>query len=58
MNQQVLAAPIAELPVRLASDPLGGPVTVMIGRVFAAHAAAGAARTSALPEIVATDAQR
>ena len=57
-DQQVLAAPIAALPARLASGPLGGPVTVMIGRVFAAHAAAGATRTPALPETVATDAQR
>jgi len=36
-DQQVLAAPIAELPARLAATPLGGPVTVMIGRVFAAN---------------------
>ena len=38
-DQQVLAAPIGELPARLAVTPLGGPVTVMIGRVFAAEAA-------------------
>jgi uroporphyrin-III C-methyltransferase/precorrin-2 dehydrogenase/sirohydrochlorin ferrochelatase len=36
VDQQVLAAPVAELPARLAATPLGGPVTVMIGRVFAA----------------------
>ena len=36
-DQQVLAARIADLPARLAATPLGGPVTVMIGRVFAAQ---------------------
>jgi uroporphyrin-III C-methyltransferase/precorrin-2 dehydrogenase/sirohydrochlorin ferrochelatase len=34
-DQQVLTAPVADLPARLAEMPLGGPVTVMIGRVFA-----------------------
>jgi uroporphyrin-III C-methyltransferase/precorrin-2 dehydrogenase/sirohydrochlorin ferrochelatase len=58
MDQQVLASAIAELPARLASGPLGGPVTVMIGRVFAAHAAAGAARTPALPAVSTVDTAR
>jgi len=37
-DQQAISAPVAELPARLAATPLRGPVTVMIGRVFAAHA--------------------
>jgi uroporphyrin-III C-methyltransferase/precorrin-2 dehydrogenase/sirohydrochlorin ferrochelatase len=41
-DQQVLAVPVADLPGRLAATPLGGPVTVMIGRVFAAQAMAPA----------------
>jgi uroporphyrin-III C-methyltransferase/precorrin-2 dehydrogenase/sirohydrochlorin ferrochelatase len=39
-DQQVLAAPVGELPARLAAMPLSGPVTVMIGRVFAANLSA------------------
>ena len=33
-DQRVIAAPIADLPARLAAEPLSGPVVVMIGRVF------------------------
>jgi uroporphyrin-III C-methyltransferase/precorrin-2 dehydrogenase/sirohydrochlorin ferrochelatase len=39
-DQSVLAITVAELPARLASEPLAGPVTVMFGRVFARQAAA------------------
>jgi uroporphyrin-III C-methyltransferase/precorrin-2 dehydrogenase/sirohydrochlorin ferrochelatase len=34
-DQEIARAPIAELPARLAATPLSGPVTVMIGQVFA-----------------------
>jgi uroporphyrin-III C-methyltransferase/precorrin-2 dehydrogenase/sirohydrochlorin ferrochelatase len=39
-DQEVLAAPIAELPARLAAAPLDGPVIVMIGNVFSGHISA------------------
>ena len=42
-DQQVMATAVAELPRRLAAEPIGGPVTVMIGRVFATQAAVDAA---------------
>jgi uroporphyrin-III C-methyltransferase/precorrin-2 dehydrogenase/sirohydrochlorin ferrochelatase len=38
-DQQVMAAPIAELPTRLGSASLPGPVTVLIGRVLPAQLA-------------------
>jgi uroporphyrin-III C-methyltransferase/precorrin-2 dehydrogenase/sirohydrochlorin ferrochelatase len=34
-EEKRIAAPIADLPARLAADPLRGPVLVLIGRVFA-----------------------
>jgi uroporphyrin-III C-methyltransferase/precorrin-2 dehydrogenase/sirohydrochlorin ferrochelatase len=34
-DQQVIAGTIADLPQRLDAEPLGGPLIVMIGRVFA-----------------------
>jgi hypothetical protein len=37
----VLQATIADLPARLAAADIGGPVVVMIGRVFDRAAAAG-----------------
>jgi uroporphyrin-III C-methyltransferase/precorrin-2 dehydrogenase/sirohydrochlorin ferrochelatase len=36
-DERVIAAPIVELPGRLAAQPPTGPVVVMIGRVFADH---------------------
>jgi uroporphyrin-III C-methyltransferase/precorrin-2 dehydrogenase/sirohydrochlorin ferrochelatase len=39
-DQQTVSARIADLPARLAASPLDGPVTVMIGHVFAAELAA------------------
>jgi uroporphyrin-III C-methyltransferase / precorrin-2 dehydrogenase / sirohydrochlorin ferrochelatase len=36
-DERVIAAPIADLPVRLAAEPPSGPAVVMIGRVFAEH---------------------
>ena len=33
-DERMIAAPIADLPTRLATEPLSGPVVVMIGRVF------------------------
>jgi len=42
-DEAVIAATIADLPQRLAAATTGGPVVVMIGRVFA-RAAAGMAR--------------
>jgi uroporphyrin-III C-methyltransferase/precorrin-2 dehydrogenase/sirohydrochlorin ferrochelatase len=39
-DETVIAAPIADLPARLAAADPGGPVIVMIGRVFAERAAA------------------
>jgi uroporphyrin-III C-methyltransferase/precorrin-2 dehydrogenase/sirohydrochlorin ferrochelatase len=36
-DERVIAAPIADLPARLAAEPPSGPVVVMIGRVFAEH---------------------
>jgi uroporphyrin-III C-methyltransferase / precorrin-2 dehydrogenase / sirohydrochlorin ferrochelatase len=39
-DETVIAAPIAELPARLAAAAPGGPVIVMIGQVFAERAAA------------------
>jgi uroporphyrin-III C-methyltransferase/precorrin-2 dehydrogenase/sirohydrochlorin ferrochelatase len=40
-DERVIAATIADLPARLAAEPLSGPVVVMIGRVFADYVAAG-----------------
>ncbi|MPZ57371.1 MAG: uroporphyrinogen-III C-methyltransferase [Rhizobiales bacterium] len=57
-DQQVLAARVADLPARLAATPLAGPVTVMIGQVFAAHAAAGAIGTAASLRTVAAETSR
>ena len=37
-NQAAIAAPIGELPARLAQAALPGPVLVMLGRVFGEHA--------------------
>jgi uroporphyrin-III C-methyltransferase/precorrin-2 dehydrogenase/sirohydrochlorin ferrochelatase len=34
-DQEIVTSRVADLPARLAATPLGGPVTVMIGRVFA-----------------------
>jgi uroporphyrin-III C-methyltransferase/precorrin-2 dehydrogenase/sirohydrochlorin ferrochelatase len=39
-DQQVVSARVADLPARLAASPLDGPVTVMVGHVFAAELAA------------------
>ena len=36
-DERVIAAPIADLPARLAAEPPSGPVVVMIGHVFAEH---------------------
>jgi len=36
-DERVIAAPVVELPGRLAAQPPTGPVVVMIGRVFADH---------------------
>jgi uroporphyrin-III C-methyltransferase/precorrin-2 dehydrogenase/sirohydrochlorin ferrochelatase len=36
-DERVIAAPIADLPARLAAEPPSGPVVVMTGRVFAEH---------------------
>ena len=55
-DQQVLAAPVADLPARLAATPLGGPVTVMIGHVFAAQLAAGA-HAPVSPKVAASERQ-
>jgi len=43
-DETVIAATIADLPQRLAAAATGGPVVVMIGRVFARAAAAEVAR--------------
>jgi uroporphyrin-III C-methyltransferase / precorrin-2 dehydrogenase / sirohydrochlorin ferrochelatase len=42
-DERIIAATIADLPARLAAEPPSGPVVVLIGRVFADYAAAGAA---------------
>jgi uroporphyrin-III C-methyltransferase / precorrin-2 dehydrogenase / sirohydrochlorin ferrochelatase len=36
-DERVIAATIADLPVRLAAEPATGPVVVMMGRVFSNH---------------------
>ena len=36
-DERVIAAPIADLPARLVTEPPSGPVVAMIGRVFAEH---------------------
>jgi uroporphyrin-III C-methyltransferase/precorrin-2 dehydrogenase/sirohydrochlorin ferrochelatase len=36
-DERVIAAPIADLPARLAAEPPSGPVVAMIGRAFAEH---------------------
>jgi uroporphyrin-III C-methyltransferase/precorrin-2 dehydrogenase/sirohydrochlorin ferrochelatase len=36
-DERVIAAPIVDLPARLAAEPPSGPVVAMIGRVFADH---------------------
>ncbi len=38
-DERVIAGSIADLPAKLAAEAPGGPVIVMIGRVFAEHAA-------------------
>ena len=38
-DERVIACTIADLPVKLAAEAPAGPVVVMIGRVFAEHAA-------------------
>jgi siroheme synthase len=43
-GEVVVAATIAELAERLAAAKVSGPVVVMIGRVFTAHAAAATER--------------
>jgi uroporphyrin-III C-methyltransferase / precorrin-2 dehydrogenase / sirohydrochlorin ferrochelatase len=42
-DETVIRASIADLPQRLAATTVGGPVVVMIGRVFARAAAADVA---------------
>jgi uroporphyrin-III C-methyltransferase/precorrin-2 dehydrogenase/sirohydrochlorin ferrochelatase len=42
-DETVIRATVADLPQRLAAAAGGGPVVVMIGRVFARAAAAGMA---------------
>ena len=44
-EERVVAATIADLPARLATEPPSGPVVVMIGRVFADYVAAGRTAT-------------
>jgi uroporphyrin-III C-methyltransferase/precorrin-2 dehydrogenase/sirohydrochlorin ferrochelatase len=46
-EERVVAATIADLPARLAAEPLSGPVVVMIGRVFAEYVQAAAGIGSA-----------
>jgi uroporphyrin-III C-methyltransferase/precorrin-2 dehydrogenase/sirohydrochlorin ferrochelatase len=46
-DQQVIASAISELPQQLAATPLPGPVTVMIGRVFATRSGLLSSRASA-----------
>jgi uroporphyrin-III C-methyltransferase/precorrin-2 dehydrogenase/sirohydrochlorin ferrochelatase len=41
-DERVIAATIADLPVRLAAEPPSGPVVVMIGRAFAEYVEAAA----------------
>jgi uroporphyrin-III C-methyltransferase/precorrin-2 dehydrogenase/sirohydrochlorin ferrochelatase len=41
-DERVIAATIANLPARLAAEPLSGPVIVMIGRALADYVAAAA----------------
>jgi len=47
-DERVIAATIADLPGRLAADPLAGPVVVMIGRVFK-HLQGGANEAAMAP---------
>ncbi len=47
-DERVIAAPIADLPERLATERLAGPVVVMIGRVFD-HRQSGAAESDLRP---------
>jgi uroporphyrin-III C-methyltransferase / precorrin-2 dehydrogenase / sirohydrochlorin ferrochelatase len=47
-DQRVIAATIADLPGRLAAEPLAGPVVVMIGRVFE-HLQGGANEAAMAP---------
>jgi uroporphyrin-III C-methyltransferase/precorrin-2 dehydrogenase/sirohydrochlorin ferrochelatase len=51
-DQQVLTAPVAELPARLAARPLPGPVTVMIGRVFAERNLSAVVPAQTSPSVV------
>jgi uroporphyrin-III C-methyltransferase / precorrin-2 dehydrogenase / sirohydrochlorin ferrochelatase len=46
-DERVIAATIAELPARLATAALSGPVVVMIGRAFAEYLAASATNEAA-----------
>jgi uroporphyrin-III C-methyltransferase/precorrin-2 dehydrogenase/sirohydrochlorin ferrochelatase len=46
-DQQVIASAISELPQQLAATPLSGPITVMVGRVFATRSGSLSSRASA-----------
>jgi uroporphyrin-III C-methyltransferase/precorrin-2 dehydrogenase/sirohydrochlorin ferrochelatase len=47
-DQQVIAAPIAELPARLKEAALPGPVLVLLGQIVGEHRGAPAAEPCAL----------
>jgi uroporphyrin-III C-methyltransferase/precorrin-2 dehydrogenase/sirohydrochlorin ferrochelatase len=47
-DQQVVTAPIAELPARLAQTPLPGPVLVMLGQIVGEHRGEPAAEPSTM----------
>jgi uroporphyrin-III C-methyltransferase / precorrin-2 dehydrogenase / sirohydrochlorin ferrochelatase len=49
-DERIIAAPIADLPARLAAETPAGPVVVLIGRVFADYVAAATATSAPLIE--------
>ncbi|MGA8613961.1 MAG: siroheme synthase CysG [Xanthobacteraceae bacterium] len=53
-DEHIIAAPIADLPARLAAEPPSGPVVVMFGHVFAEYVAAN---TGAIDETRAAGAR-
>jgi uroporphyrin-III C-methyltransferase/precorrin-2 dehydrogenase/sirohydrochlorin ferrochelatase len=50
-DETIIADRIANLPARLAAEPLSGPVLVLIGRVFAAYATAADLREQPVPQL-------
>jgi uroporphyrin-III C-methyltransferase / precorrin-2 dehydrogenase / sirohydrochlorin ferrochelatase len=48
-DERMIAATIADLPGRLAAEPLAGPIVVMIGRVFE-HLQGGANEVTFAPQ--------